>query len=105
MRYAFRDYGFNDYMREYLDRIGELARGRLNYDPFREFSTKSEDNIRLIHQRDDIEKYARNTLKMAHAGTNRQSMGIYGRSNEKINFYVKASKSTDPLPKIRFLNI
>jgi hypothetical protein len=39
---------------------------------------------------------------MAYAGTNRQSMGIYGRSNEKINFYVKASKSTDPLPKIRF---
>ena len=102
VRNAFRDYEFNNYMREYLDRIGELARGRLNYDPFREFSTKSKANIRLIHQRGDIEKYARNTLKMAHAGTNRQSMGIYGRSNEKINFYVKVSKSTDPLPRIRF---
>jgi hypothetical protein len=89
-------------MREYLDRIGELARKSLIYDPFREFSTKSKDKIRLIYQRGDIEKYSRNTLKMAHAGTNRQSMGIYGRSNEKINFYVKVSKSTDPLPRIRF---
>lgn len=46
-------------MREYLNRIYELVRERLKYDPFREFSTKSKDNIRLIYQRGDIEKYAK----------------------------------------------
>jgi hypothetical protein len=51
VKYAFKDYEYNNYMREYLDRIGELARERLIYDPFREFSTKSKDNIRLIYQR------------------------------------------------------
>ena len=53
-------------------------------------------------KKENFAKYARDTLKMSAAGTNRQSMGIYGRSNEKIKFYVKVSKSTDPLPRIRF---
>lgn len=73
-------------MREYLNRIYELVRERLKYDPFREFSTKSKDNIRLIYQRGDIEKYARNTLKMAHAGTNRQSMGFMENQMKKLIF-------------------
>lgn len=95
-------YGYNDYMKEYLNRISSLISGSLKYDAKREFSTNSNSKVRMIYQRGDIEKYAKNTLKMAHAGTNRQSMGIYGRSNEKITFYVKASKSTDPMPKIKF---
>ena len=102
MRTGLNSYGYNNYMREFLNRISSIISGTLKYDPKREFCTKIKTNIRLIHQRGDIEQYARKTLKMAHAGTNRQSIGIYGRSNEKIKFYVKVSKNTDPLPKIRF---
>ena len=102
MKTGLNSYGYNNYIREYLNRISSVISGSLKYDPKREFCTKSKANIRLIYQRGDIAKYARDTLKMSAAGTNRQSMGIYGRSNEKITIYVKTSKSTDPLPRIRF---
>ena len=102
MKNGLNSYGYNDYMREYLNRISSILNGALKYDSKREFTTKVNTNAKTIYQRGDIEKYARNVLKMSNAGTNRQSMGIYGRSKEKITFYVKASKSSDPLPVIKF---
>ena len=56
----------------------------------------------MIYQNGDIEQYANNILKMKWAGTNRKSVGIYGLANQKITIYVKAGKSTDPLPSIQF---
>ena len=97
-----KQYGYNDDMNGHLNKIIDIANGSLKYDPKREFSTKLNSGVAYVHQRGDIESYARNTLKMKWAGTNRQSMGIYGRANEKITVYVKAEKNSDPLPKIQF---
>ena len=67
----------------------------------REFTTNQSSTRNIILQRGDIASHARNTLKMASAGTNRQSIGIYGLPGETIIFYV-TSDENDPLPNIRF---
>ena len=96
-------YGYNDYMKDYIKRFFAILKGELKYDPKREFTTSEDYNkSNYIEQRGDVQDYARNVLKMAWAGTNRQSTGIYGRANEKITIYVKSSKINDPLPQIRF---
>ena len=87
-------------MKKYIGRITSIYNGNLKYDPKREFSTDPKSNVNIIYQRGNIEKYARNVLRLNNAGTNRQVMGIYGRSNEEITVYVKAGNSKDPLPSI-----
>ena len=95
-------YGYNSYMKNRIQRILDILNGVLTYNSKREFSTVLNSGIGNIYQRGDIEKYARNVLKMQWAGTNRQGTGIYGLANENITVYVKATKSTDPLPQIQF---
>ena len=95
-------YGYNDDIKIYINRINDILNGFLRYDSKREFSTVFKSANGMIAQRGDIEQYAKNILKMKWVGTNRQSTGIYGRSNQKITIYVKAEKSTDPLPSIQF---
>ena len=96
-------YGYNDYMKDYIKRFFAILKGELKYDPKREFTTSEDYNkSNYIEQRGDVQDYARNILKMAWAGTNRQSTGIYGRANEKITIYVKSLKENDHLPKIIF---
>ena len=96
-------YGYNDNMNNYIKRFIAILKGELKYDPKREFTTSEDTNkANSIDQRGDVQNYARNILKMAWAGTNRQSTGIYGRANEKITIYAKTSKENDPLPQIQF---
>ena len=78
-----------------------ILSGNLKYDPKRDFTTVK-SKAKFIQQNGDIEFYAHQILQMRWAGTNRQSMGIYGGAKEKITIYVKSSVDTDPLPKIRF---
>ena len=84
-----------------LQRAKLAALGSLQFDEKREFTTNQSANKNIIRQRGNIASHARNTLKMASAGTNRQSMGIYGLPGEKLTFFVKSDVS-DPLPSIRF---
>ena len=95
-------YELSDYAKNYIKRIKLVYNGEISYDPRREFTTNPKADVNIIHQRGDIDKYARQILKMTFAGTNRQSTGIYGRSNETITVYVKKGNEKDPLPSIRF---
>ena len=92
---------FNEEINNILKRAKLAVIGGLIFDEKREFTTNQTATRNIIHQRGDIASFARNTLKMAMAGTNRQSMGIYGLPGEKITFYVTANDN-DPLPRIRF---
>ena len=85
-----------------MNRIVNIYKKFLFYESKREFSTKLDNKINNIKQLGDIKQYARKTLKMVWAGTNRQITGIYAKANETINIFVKAQKTTDPLPKIYF---
>ena len=78
----------------------EVFTGSLTYDPKREFSTNLNLNVNPLYQRGDIYSYGHINLKMWFAGTNRQSAGIYGRSNETITITVKRGNKNDPLPII-----
>ena len=93
-------YGFNENTKKYIKRITSIFNGSLKYDQKREFSTNSKSNVNIIEQNGDIQKYAKNILKLHTAGTNWQVMGIYGRGNEEITVYVKLGKTNDPLPSI-----
>ena len=92
---------FNEEINTILQRAKLAASGGLKFDEKREFSTNQSATRNIIRQRGNIASFARNILKMASAGTNRQSMGIYGLPGEKITFYVTGD-SSDPLPSIRF---
>ena len=85
-----------------MNRIVNIYKKFLFYESKREFSTKLDNKINNIKQLGDIEQYARKILKMVWAGTNRQITGIYAKANETINIFIKAQKTTDPLPKIYF---
>jgi hypothetical protein len=80
-------------MKKYIGRINSIYNGTLKYDSKREFSTDPKSKVNIIYQRGNIEKYARDILRLNTAGTNRQAMGIYGRSNEEITVYVKIGNS------------
>ena len=95
-----KQYGFNENMKKYIGRINSIYNGTLKYDSKREFSTDPKSKVNIIYQRGNIEKYARDILRLNTAGTNRQVIGIYGRSNEEITVYVKVDNSKDPLPSI-----
>ena len=92
---------FNDEINAYLKRAKLAAAGSLKFDEKREFTTNQSATRNVIRRRGDIASYSRNILKMAMAGTNRQSMGIYALPGEKITFYV-TSEDNDKLPYIRF---
>ena len=92
---------FNTELKNYLERAKLASSGALKFDSKREFTTNQSKAINVIKQRGNIQSYTRNTLKMAMAGTNRQSLGIFTLANETINIYVHSEKN-DPLPKLRF---
>ena len=91
----------NDEVSFILERAKLAVTGGLSFDEKREFTTDQSATRNVIRQRGNVASHARNTLKMASAGTNRQSMGIYGLPGEKITIYV-TSDDSDPLPSIRF---
>ena len=84
-----------------INRIKNIIKGKLKYEPRREFTTNQNAKINIINQHGDINSYSRNILKMSRGGTNRQPTGIYGFANETITFYVEANDD-DPLPSIYF---
>ena len=92
---------FNGEISNYLKRAKLAAAGSLKFDEKREFTTNQKAKRNIIRQRGNVASHARNTLKMAMAGTNRQSMGIYALAGEKITFYVTGEEN-DNLPYIRF---
>ena len=100
-----KKYKLSDYADFYINRIKSVYTGAISYDPKREFTTNKsgggESNI--LYQRGDVEQYASNTLKMVFPSTNRQSTGIYGRSNETITVFVKKGNTKDPLPSLRVM--
>ena len=91
----------NDDVKFILQRAKLALTGGLSFDEKREFTTNQTAKRNIIRQRGNVASHARSTLKMASAGTNRQSMGIYGLPGEKITVYVMSDDS-DPLPSIRF---
>ena len=95
-----RKYKLSDYAERYINRIKAVISEEKTYDPRREFTTNLNNQYNIIHQRGDIKSYAGNTLKMYFAGTNRQSTGIYARSNETITIFAKRGKNDDPLPSL-----
>ena len=97
-----KKYELSDYANNYINRIKAVYTGDISYDPRREFTTNPKGDVNIINQKGNIDRYARNNLKMTYAGTNRQSMGIYARSNETITIHVKKGNEKDPLPSIRF---
>ena len=90
----------SDNVKNYIKRMKAVFTGSLTYDPKREFSTSLKLDVNPLFQRGDIASYGQKTLKMWWAGTNRQSTGIYGRSNETITITVKRGNKNDPLPSI-----
>ena len=91
----------NDEVNIILQRAKLASNGGLKFDEKREFTTNQSAERNIILQRGNILSHARNVVKMAMAGTNRQSLGIYALANEKVTFYVTGDDN-DPLPTIRF---
>ena len=87
-------------MQDKFDRAKEVALGKVNFNPKREFSTDSTAQ-NVIHQYGDISKYCHNDLQTSSFGTNRQVMGILSTPGQVVNIYVEAPAS-DPFPRIRF---
>ena len=92
---------FNEEIKLLFHRAKLVITGGIKFDEKREFTTNQSAKGNIIRQRGDINLHARNILKTASAGTNRQSLGIYGLTGEIITFYV-TSDDNDPLPTIRF---
>lgn len=93
-----------DYVSPYItktfQRAREVVRGDVTFDETREFSTNSKHANR-IYQHGDVTNYARNTMKMAFFGTDRQVTGIASREGEVITIYVDGEEG-DPLPQLYF---
>lgn len=83
-----------------LNRATQLRKNTLSFDPRREMST-ADDATNQLWRHGDITTYARNTIKSATFGTNRQATGISARPGEKLVIYVQAEE-TDPLPTLQF---
>ena len=91
---------YEEKLKPLLDRAESILNKTLVFDEDREFSTDSSAK-NILMQNGDVANYARSTLKMVWAGTNRQVTGVSGKSGEQIVVYCEAAES-DPLPKIRF---
>ena len=96
-----KKYELSDYANNYIKRIKSVYLGDISYDPRREFTTNPNENSNYIYQRGNIDEYARKTLRMAYAGTNRQSTGIFARANETIIVHVENNQGEKNLPSIQ----
>ena len=93
--------GHANYQTAYLPRIERaeaLLNGTAEYIPDREYATDDE-TLHKIYQYGNIINYARQTLKMDYAGTNRQPTGIYQNAGQTITVWVDADDGV-PLPGI-----
>ncbi len=84
-----------------INRIKQIIKGELTFEPRRELTTNQSAEINVINQYGNINEYSRTILKMANGASDRQPTGIYGFSNEKITIFVDANDD-DPLPTIFF---
>ena len=98
-----KKYKLTDYAKRYINRIKAVYAGEISYTSRREFVTNVNTKSNILYQRGNIDSYARSTLKMTWAGTNRQSTGIYARSNETITVFVERGNTKDPLPSLRIM--
>ena len=94
-------YKLSDYSKRFIERIKSVYYGDATYDPRREFTTNKNSASNILYQRGNVDQYARSTLRMTFAGTNRQSTGIYAKSNETITIFAQKGNPNDPLPSIR----
>lgn len=83
-----------------IERAKKVLSGDINFNENLEFSTNLQSKNK-IERLGDLESYARNVLKLAKFGTNRQVLGISANAGDQITIYVTAN-ANDPLPKIRF---
>ena len=93
--------GYINYDTEFgprIERALALMEGTAQYDSNREFAT-NDTNLRKITQYGNIINYARRTLKMDYAGTNKQPTGIYQNAGQTITVWVDAPDGV-PLPGI-----
>ena len=97
LKKEIKNYTFSDNIKNYVEKIIGVYNGSIVYDPKREFTTNQNAIFNKLYQRGDVDSYSKSTLKMSRGGTNRQITGIYGRSNETINFYVSYEEN-DRLP-------
>ena len=90
-----------DTVKYLLSRARKIIDREVKYDKKREFSTNQLSDVNILNQHGDVESYSRNILKMSRGGTNKQSTGIFGFTNETITIFVD-SNIGDPLPSMRF---
>lgn len=100
IRAAISGYASEAAMEEKLKRAEQILAKTIRFDPLREMSTDA-NAANVITQRGDIADYARNVLKMAWFGTNRQPTGIYVKPHEVLTVYVEAQEG-DKLPTIYY---
>ena len=80
-------YMHNTKLYNQISRVINIRSGQIKYDPKREFSTDPNSKLNIIERNGGLVNYARSTLKMKWAGTDRQIMGIYARPNEKLTIF------------------
>jgi len=94
-------YDNSDYIKDLFKRIKDIINEKIKFELEREFTTNQTAKNNIIYQRGDTVSYAKNKLKMAFGGTDRQCTGIYAFPDEAINIYVDC-EDNDILPSIRF---
>ena len=96
----------NDLMTENIEeiikRLKKIANKQIQFDSRREFTTNQTAKKNIIHQYGNVASYSKSILKMSRGGTDRQTTGIFGLSNENITIYVDAKDNEVNLPSIRF---
>ncbi len=101
LRERVKDYATYDSELSYLlTRAEQVLDGAVFYEPRREMST-SEDSPNPIARHGDVAGYARNSLKFAWFGTNRQATGINAVPGDNFIIYVTGNEG-DPLPSVIF---
>jgi uncharacterized repeat protein (TIGR02543 family) len=96
------DHQMSENIEEIIKRIKKIKSKELVFDSRREFTTNQTAKKNIIHQYGDVASYSKTILKMRWGGTNRQSTGIFGLSQENITIYVDAKDDETNLPSIRF---
>ena len=87
---------------EIIKRLKKIKNKELQFDSRREFTTNQTADKNIIHQYGDVASYSNKILKMKRGGTDRQTTGIFGFSNESITIYVDAKDDEINLPSISF---
>ncbi len=75
----------------FFDRAEEVIKGKVAYEPDREFSTKANAENK-IEQSGDKSAYSRSNLKLFYTTSDLMITGIYGMTNDKISVYVEADR-------------